>query len=352
VEKRHPRHYVQASGAITGIAPLLGDAGSLVIAGRQAWKAVRGALEPRHVVSAALARPEPVQDSSSGELARLTDLAKRAACRRVIAIGGGRVIDLGKACATKTELPCTVVPTVLGSDAACSSVSVIYDDQGQFLEYLDAKRNPERVVVDLQILRASPGRYFAAGIVGALSVFFEVEELLASGGFSAGHSVTQHYLDSARRGRRRLLALEPAHLREPARLSDEDLDDAVFLSLWASADLFENVGLYLAHAVYRGLRGMGLSGPNGYLHGELVGLGLLCQLSLSRLHGEQRKRVGDFVKSCLQGTYWKELHTRVSAGLHDYREELGSFWVGDPAICSAGPERVAEVTLEVLAELI
>jgi glycerol dehydrogenase len=337
---------------ITGIAPLLGDAGSIVVTGRQAWRAVCGALEAQGVPSDSLPRPEPVQDSSSGELARLTDLAIKEDRRAIVAIGGGRAIDLGKACAAQSGLPCTVVPTVLGSDAACSSVSVIYDDQGQFLEYLDSGRNPDRVVVDLQILRESPGRYFAAGVVGALSVFFEVEEFLTSGGFSAGRSVTQHFRDSARRGRRRLLALEPVHVREPARLSDRDLDDAVFLGLWASADLFENVGLYLAHAVYRGLRGIGLSGPNGYLHGELVGLGLLCQLSLSRLHGEYRNRVADFVASCLLGTDWRELHARVSAGLRDYRKGLGSFLVGDPAMGSAGPERVADVTLEVLTELV
>jgi glycerol dehydrogenase len=293
-----------------------------------------------------------IQDSSSVELARLIDLAVREDRRTVVAIGGGRAIDLGKACAAKAELACTVVPTVLGSDAACSSVSVIYDNKGQFQEYLDSKRNPDRVVVDLQILRESPGRYFAAGVVGALSVFFEVEELLASGEFRASLSVTQHYLDTARRGRRRLLGLEPAFLREPDRLSDEDLQDAVFLALWASADLFENVGLYLAHAVYRGLRGIGVSGPGGYLHGELVGLGLLCQLRLSRLHGEHQKSVGDFVARSLRGTDWKGLQSRVANRLDAYRELLGSFWVGDPAIGLPGPERLANLTLEALAELV
>jgi glycerol dehydrogenase len=230
-----------------------------------------------------------------------------------------------------------VVPTVLGSDAACSSVSVIYDERGAFRDYLERGRNPRQVIVDLEILRRSPGRYFAAGVVGALSVFFEAEERIAAGGFTASAA---HYLDAAARSRERFLALDATRLASPAALSPAELDDVVFRALWVSADLFENVGLSLGHGVYRALRELGLAGLEGWLHGELVGLGLLCQLRLSATHRGELERVFRFVRDALSGADWLSLARELVDRRGAFEQALDRFPV---ARCLAAPAEAGQI---------
>jgi glycerol dehydrogenase len=346
MEKRHPQRYVQGHGAVAEVVPFLESGSGLVIAGRRAWRAFRGALERGEAPPPEMSEIEFVRHGSRGELIRCLERCGQREYRTVIAAGGGRAIDVGKACAAGADLSCVVIPTVLGTDAACSAVSVLYDDEGAFRSYLDHERNPELVVADLEILAAAPPRYFAAGVVGALAVCFEAEERMAAGGFDGPATLKERFVREARRARARLLEIDPVALRAPARLLRADFEDAVFLSLWVSADLFENVGLSLAHGVYRALRGIGLSTPTGYLHGELVGLGLLCQLLLTETHAEQRRRVTDFVAAALHGTDWSALERSVGSSLPEYRSQLESHSLSAGATSRPSADRIAEVTSE------
>jgi len=339
---------VQARGAIGEIAPLLADRSTLVVSGPRAWEAVRRGLAARDRLPQSCPRPELVRQSGVEELARLTDACARRGCRSVVAIGGGRAIDAGKACAAENGLPCHVVPTILGTDAACSSVSVLYDERGKFLRYVDRKRNPRQVIVDPEILLAGPPRYFAAGVAGALAVFFEAEELIAAGRFAGGPALTAHYLGVTARCRESFLALDPAAVRHPGRLAPGDLDDVVFLALWVAADLFENVGLSLAHAVYRALRALGLAEGDAWLHGELVGLGLLCQLRLCATHAGERERVRRFVRDVLHGTDWPGLARALRERRTPFEEALGACAIAENLTAPADPRQVLTALLETL----
>ncbi len=51
----------------------------------------------------------------------------------IVAIGGGNVIDAGRAAADQVNLPLVSVSTAASSGTACSAVSEIYDDDGPML---------------------------------------------------------------------------------------------------------------------------------------------------------------------------------------------------------------------------
>lgn len=326
VERRHPRRYIQGPNASTSLIPYVEKESSLVVSGERAWRAFEKA-----VASEKSRLPEPVlvRHASMSELTELLELLTQKDTERVVVLGGGRAIDVGKACASIAGVPAIVAPTILSTDAACSSVSVLYDGEGNFERYVDEKRNPSLVVVDTEILRKGPTRYGCAGIVGALSVFFEAEEVILSGKFDGTGRQAQHYRNIARSARRFYLASDLSELRQLSSLSEGDFEDVVYASLWTTADLFENVGLSMAHAVYRGLRGLGLPEVAGYLHGELVGLGLLCQMRISKSHAAERSRTRKFVRTMLEHVDWRPLRAVLKENAEGYERSLASFQVED-----------------------
>jgi glycerol dehydrogenase len=343
--------YVQGSGALAGIAARLEDPAAVVAAGARAWRAARSVLAGAGAVRASERRPVTIGDSRLREIARLEERCREISARSIVALGGGRVIDAAKVAADRRGLPLTVVPTVLSSDAACSAVAVLYDDEGRFLEYVDLTHSPEMVVADTGLLGQSPGRLFAAGAVGALSVAFESAERLSAGQFAGPAAAARGYRDAARRMRETLLSVDPDRLRNPSRLDPSELEDVVYLALSQGAELFENVGLSLAHAVYRACRALGLSGRDGLLHGELVGLGLLVQLRV-RAPGEAgTARAAEWVGRVLAGTDWSAVERALGSRRAEFLFEITSSPLARVTGAPAEPAAVLDATTEVVRGL-
>jgi glycerol-1-phosphate dehydrogenase [NAD(P)+] len=88
--------------------------------------------------------------------------AKRAGADSIVAIGGGRVLDLGKLVAARAGLKVIVVPTQLSHDGICSPVAVVLDDDGRS-QSLGAVE-PHAVYLSIPTLLRAPLRSFAAGL--------------------------------------------------------------------------------------------------------------------------------------------------------------------------------------------
>lgn len=100
----------------------------------------------------------------------------------VVAAGGGRAIDAGKALADLRGLRLVTLPTVASNDAPTSKNYVLYDDAGHLLEVRHLPRNPDFVVVDTALLATAPRAMFAAGLGDALSKKAEAEACAAGRG--------------------------------------------------------------------------------------------------------------------------------------------------------------------------
>lgn len=87
----------------------------------------------------------------------------------VMAAGGGRAIDAGKALADTRSLRLMTIPTVASNDAPTSKNYVLYDEHERLLEVRHLPRNPDFVVVDTALLASAPKSMFAAGLGDALS---------------------------------------------------------------------------------------------------------------------------------------------------------------------------------------
>ncbi|MEJ2008222.1 MAG: glycerol dehydrogenase [Acidobacteriota bacterium] len=209
---------------------------------------------------------------------------KAEACRQqagvIVGAGGGKALDTARAAAADLNLPVVSCPTVASSDAPCSALSIIYTDDGVFLECRLFRRNPDLVLVDTQVIARSPERLLVAGMGDALSTWFEAKTCVEGRVRNMrGGASTRSALALAQLCYRTLLedgADALAALRTQSVTSG--LERIVEANTLLSGLGFESSGLAAAHAVHNGLTAV--PETRTYLHGEKVAFGVLVQLVL------------------------------------------------------------------------
>ena len=91
----------------------------------------------------------------------------------VLAVGGGKCVDAGKAVAFRLDVPVVVVPTLASNDAPCSALSVLYTPAGVSTGVEFYPSSPALVVVDTGIVAAAPERFLVAGMGDAMATWYE-----------------------------------------------------------------------------------------------------------------------------------------------------------------------------------
>lgn len=215
------------------------------------------------------------------EIARLTTALRDGGHCAIIGAGGGKALDTAKAVAHALDLPVVIVPTIASSDAPTSRIAAIYDDDHRIVSVPKLRRNPDAVLVDTDIIRKAPARFFAAGIGDAITKKYEVAE-----SFRAGNP---NFFDGAPARLSLLLAEECGevlHRDAAAALAavregrdDPAIERVVEATVLYSGIAFESGGLSVAHGLLRGLTAR----PETLqmLHGELVAYGVLVQQVLA-----------------------------------------------------------------------
>lgn len=111
--------------------------------------------------------------SSKGEIAKMEEIVKADNIDTVVAVGGGSAVDTAKATAYYTGKHIVIVPTVAATDAPCTGLSVIYNDDHSFDKYLFYPTNPDAVMVDTTVIANAPVKFLIAGMGDALGTYFE-----------------------------------------------------------------------------------------------------------------------------------------------------------------------------------
>lgn len=198
----------------------------------------------------------------------------------LIAMGGGKVIDLSKYLSAETTLPVIVIPTVLASDSVSSPISIL--EINGSLKSLSSIM-PLGVIIDLSIIRTSPKEHLLAGIGDLLS------NLSASFDWELAHRKGFEKMDDFAR----MLALLPAErllskAEEYSSLLDinliHDLAQGLVLSgiamgITGSSRPASGAEHNVSHSLDRVL------GSDKKLHGLQVGFSTLLTL---RLHGNNQ----------------------------------------------------------------
>jgi glycerol dehydrogenase len=200
----------------------------------------------------------------------------------VMAAGGGRAIDAGKALADTRSLRLITIPTVASNDAPTSKNYVLYDDHEMLLEVRHLSRNPDFVVVDTALLASAPKSMFAAGLGDALSKKAEALACAAGKGVTmfrsrptllAGTIAAACYDTLIAHGR---AAYDAAGSGE----TTESFEAAVEAMILMAGLGFESGGLSVPHALTRGLPL--IPGVAARPHGLQVAYGLVVHHRLLR----------------------------------------------------------------------
>lgn len=225
-------------------------------------------------------------ESSEPTIAAVVAKAGCSGAGVIIGVGGGKALDTAKAAAYRLGAPIIVVPTIAASDAPCSALSVIYNDDGTVAHDLFLPRNPDLVLVDTAIIARAPARFLAAGIGDALATWYEARSCQISGAMNClGIPGLPLAYAIAKECRETIFAHGAAALADcDARIVGPALEHVVEANILMSGLGFESGGVAAAHAIHHGLTE--LDEVHAHLHGEKVAIGVLAGLLLNGDHSE------------------------------------------------------------------
>lgn len=209
----------------------------------------------------------------------------------LVAVGGGKCIDAGKAAAYRLGVPVAVCPSLASTDAPCAAQSVIYSSQGvsEGVEYFPD--SPALVAVDTEVIARAPVRYLVAGMGDALATWYEARTCLrnpdARSTLGARPTMAATALGELcadtlfRHGAAAAQAVARGEVSEP-------LERVVEANTLLSGIGFESGGIAVAHCVAAGLTAIDAVRRTS-MHGETVAIGLMTQLVLEGTPREARR---------------------------------------------------------------
>ena len=230
----------------------------------------------------------------------------------VIGLGGGKALDTAKCLADKRNLPMISIPTIVSTDAPCSSMAVVYDENHGYVENYYLKRSPALVLIDSQIIANAPERFLVAGIGDAYATYYEAEICVRTNAKNyGGGASTQAAIELARLCHKTLLdnadlALIACreHMVIPA------LENIIEANTLLSGLGFESVGLAAAHCVPTILFELGAQQA---MHGEQVAFSLLVQFVLENRPMAEIQKTIDFYRKVGLPLHLKDLGIDVGS---------------------------------------
>ena len=203
----------------------------------------------------------------------------------LIAAGGGKVLDSGKYIADFLNIPCITVPLSASTCAGWTALSNIYTKDGQFIKDVPLGSCPKILVYDHKFIQTAPSRTLASGIADALAKWYESS--ITSSTIDDG--LVQQAIQISRVLRDQLLIDGEKAFK--SQLGNNPAWRNTVEACGLTAGLVGGIGgekcrTAAAHAIHNAITQ--IITPNKFLHGEIVGVGLLLQLRLEEMKNNNK----------------------------------------------------------------
>ncbi len=294
-----PHRYVQGLGVIDRLGEFLGLVGADIVAVLASERAQQG--EGRRAMrSLAAAGVESNFLTFGGEctldeVGRHVEALRSSAVGAIVALGGGKCVDTGKAVAHRLDLPVVIVPTLASNDAPCSALAVMYRADGTSTGVEFYPVSPALVLVDTGIIASAPERFLVSGMGDAMATWYEAKVAIDNPeGFSSIRgrpTIAAAAIGEACASTLFEHGVAAAEAVAAGRV-DHSLEEVVEANTLLSGLGFESGGLAAAHGVAQSCN-LVAAVHDEYLHGEMVAFGLMTQLVMENRPSEAR-RVAEF----------------------------------------------------------
>lgn len=199
----------------------------------------------------------------------------------IVGVGGGVLMDFAKLCAWYAKVPVINVPTSSATCASYAPLSVCYTREGRTVGTQHYDYEVNAVIADTEILAAQPANLFLAGVFDALAKCVEIKHRYSEGDESYPMGLDYAYV-MAKRSFSLLTEKAAACLESMAKGEiTEDFENVIFTVI-AATGVISGIArgsnqTALAHKFYEMTRRLFPETARPYLHGEIVGVGLLLQ---------------------------------------------------------------------------
>lgn len=296
-----PSKYVQGAGAIDSIGTYAEKLGgkALLTGGKTALSVCADTIKQSLAEKKLACHQELFNGECCGkEINRLVDISTAAKIDLVIAAGGGKVIDTGKAVSHEMKIPIIVVPTTAATDAPCSGEAVIYSTDGVFEREIVLSKNPDCVIVDTTVIARAPSVFLISGMGDALATFWEADTCFKSNKPNVLTGEFPPTLSAMALARLCYDTLLEHGLLAKLAVEQQAVTPSVEAIVEANTLLsglgFESGGLAAAHSLHNGLTVLKESSKS--YHGQKVAFGTITQLVLE---GRPSKDLVEVLGFCL-----------------------------------------------------
>lgn len=283
--------YLQEAGLLSQVGAevlRLGKA-PLIVGGPTALSLTKEKIEKS--VSAGCAKylfvehPGTCNDERAMELA---DLAEKEGYDVIVGVGGGVLMDFSKLCGYYAKLPVINLPTSSATCACYTPLSVRYTPEGRTVGSRHYDYEVDAVLADTEIIAKQPIRLLLAGVFDALAKFVEIKQRFNETttefpiGLDWAYVMSKHSYQILN-----TKTMDCIADMEKGILSDT-VEQLIFTAL-AGTGVISGIArgsnqTALAHKFYESTRTLFHETARPYLHGEIVGIGLLLQ---NHFNGEE-----------------------------------------------------------------
>ena len=205
----------------------------------------------------------------------------------VFGVGGGKALDTVKCLCITDDKPVFAFPTIASNCSACTSVSIMYNEDGTFLRPNFFIRPVMHSFIDTEIIAKAPSQYMWAGIGDTYAKYYDAA--VASRDGRLGHC-TALGVAVSRMCRGPLLQYGRKALEDHKKgLCTYDVEQVVLAivvttgiaSIFLTKDYTPDYNSGLAHAVFYAMTSYPVI-EEKHLHGEVVGFGVLLALLVDK----------------------------------------------------------------------
>lgn len=215
----------------------------------------------------------------------------------VFGVGGGKALDTVKCLCITDDKPVFAFPTIASNCSACTSVSIMYNEDGTFLKPHFFVRPVMHSFIDTEIIAKAPSQYMWAGIGDTYAKYYEAT-------ISSRDERLEHFTALGVAVSR--MCCEPLIEYGPKALEDHrkglctyDVEQVVLAivvttgiaSIFLTKDYTPDYNSGLAHAIFYAMTVYPVI-EEKHLHGEVVGFGVLIALLADQQYDEFEKIYG------------------------------------------------------------